>query len=68
MALASQTAIQDRIEKELIEHDGGKFNEHEHLAAIYSGNTFAENWQHLTQKVDFYFVKEIGRASCRERV
>ena len=39
------------------DHDGGKFNEHEHLAAIYSGNTFAENWQHLTQKVDFYFVK-----------
>lgn len=39
------------------DHDGGTFNEHEHLAAIYSGNTFAENWQHLTQKVDFYFVK-----------
>lgn len=39
------------------DYDGGKFNEHEHLAAIYSGNTFAENWQHLTQKVDFYFVK-----------
>ena len=39
------------------DHDGGKFNEHEHLAALYSGNTFAENWQHLTQKVDFYFVK-----------
>ena len=39
------------------DHDGGTFNEHEHLAALYSGNTFAENWQHLTQKVDFYFVK-----------
>ncbi|MCT7862666.1 MAG: phenylalanine--tRNA ligase subunit beta, partial [Lactobacillus crispatus] len=39
------------------DHGGGTFNEHEHLAALYSGNTFAENWQHLTQKVDFYFVK-----------
>ena len=39
------------------DHDGGIYNEHEHLAALYSGNTFAENWQHLTQKVDFYFVK-----------
>ena len=39
------------------DHEGGTFNEHEHLAALYSGNTFAENWQHLTQKVDFYFVK-----------
>lgn len=39
------------------DHDGGTYNEHEHLAALYAGNTFAENWQHLTQKVDFYFVK-----------
>ena len=39
------------------DHDGGTFNEHEHLATLYSGNTLAENWQHLTQKVDFYFVK-----------
>ncbi|BAQ56953.1 phenylalanyl-tRNA synthase beta subunit [Lactobacillus acetotolerans] len=39
------------------DHDGGTFNEHEHLATLYSGTTYAENWQHLNQKVDFYFVK-----------
>lgn len=39
------------------DHDGGTFNEHEHLAALYSGKTFAENWQHMTEKIDFYFVK-----------
>lgn len=39
------------------DNEGGSFNEHEHLAALYSGNTFTENWQHLNQKIDFYFVK-----------
>ena len=39
------------------DHDGGTFNEHEHLATLYSGNTFDENWQHENQKIDFYFVK-----------
>lgn len=39
------------------DNEGGSFNEHEHLATLYSGNTFTENWQHLTQKIDFYFVK-----------
>ncbi|WP_251716909.1 phenylalanine--tRNA ligase subunit beta [Lactobacillus agrestimuris] len=39
------------------DHDGGNFNEHEHLATLYAGNTFSDNWQHLTQKIDFYFVK-----------
>src|SRR5699024_1386281 len=32
------------------DHDDGKLNEHEHLASVYPGNTFAENWQHLTEK------------------
>ncbi|RVU70062.1 MULTISPECIES: phenylalanine--tRNA ligase subunit beta [Lactobacillus] len=39
------------------DHEGGTFNEHEHLAALYAGQTFAENWQHENQKIDFYFVK-----------
>ncbi|GAA3626692.1 phenylalanine--tRNA ligase subunit beta [Lactobacillus hamsteri] len=39
------------------DHDGGTFNEHEHLATLYAGNTFEDNWQHQTQKIDFYFVK-----------
>ena len=39
------------------DHEGGSFNEHEHLAALYSGHTFANNWQHETQKIDFFFVK-----------
>ncbi|MDF7639149.1 phenylalanine--tRNA ligase subunit beta [Lactobacillus sp. ESL0791] len=39
------------------DHEGGKFNEHEHLATLYSGKMFAENWQHQNQDIDFYFVK-----------
>ncbi|CCI81805.1 phenylalanine--tRNA ligase subunit beta [Lactobacillus hominis] len=39
------------------DHDNGQFNEHEHLATLYSGTTFDENWQHENQKIDFYFVK-----------
>lgn len=36
---------------------GGDFHEHEHLAALYSGHTFAPNWQHQNQKIDFFYVK-----------
>ena len=39
------------------DHENNTFNEHEHLAALYSGHTLAANWQHLDQKIDFYFVK-----------
>lgn len=39
------------------DHENGSFNEHEHLAAFYAGNTFLENWQHKNQKIDFFFVK-----------
>ena len=39
------------------DHANGEFNEHEHLATLYSGHTFDQNWQHENQKVDFYFVK-----------
>ena len=39
------------------DYENNTFNEHEHLAALYSGNTFVDNWQHVNQKVDFYFVK-----------
>lgn len=37
--------------------EGGDFHEREHLAALYSGHTFAANWQHQSQKIDFYYVK-----------
>ena len=33
------------------------YNEHEHLAALYSGNVYFENWQHDKEKIDFYYVK-----------
>lgn len=39
------------------DYEGSTFNEHEHLAALYSGHTFENNWQHETQKIDFFFVK-----------
>ena len=39
------------------DHENNSFNEHEHLAALYSGHTLSANWQHLDQKIDFYFVK-----------
>ncbi|BDR60724.1 phenylalanine--tRNA ligase subunit beta [Lactobacillus xylocopicola] len=37
--------------------DGGTYNEHEHLAGLYSGNAYFENWQHDNEKIDFYYVK-----------
>ncbi|MDF7683107.1 phenylalanine--tRNA ligase subunit beta [Lactobacillus sp. ESL0679] len=39
------------------DHEGGTYNEHEHLAALYSGNTYFANWQHENEKIDFYYVK-----------
>lgn len=39
------------------DHENNTFNEHEHLATLYTGHTLSANWQHLDQKIDFYFVK-----------
>ena len=39
------------------DHENDTFNEHEHLATLYAGDTFNENWQHENRKIDFYFVK-----------
>ena len=39
------------------DHDNDTFNEHEHLATLYSGSTFEDNWQHKNEKVDFFYVK-----------
>ena len=36
---------------------GDTYNEHEHLAALYSGNVYWDNWQHENEQIDFYFVK-----------
>lgn len=33
------------------------YNEHEHLAALYTGNIYFENWQHQNDQIDFYYVK-----------
>lgn len=38
-------------------HDDHRFNELEHLAAIYTGTITQENWQKQAQPVDFYWVK-----------
>lgn len=37
--------------------DDSNYIEHEHIAALYSGNIYADNWQHLDQNIDFYYVK-----------
>lgn len=39
------------------DHEDDSYNEHEHLAALYAGDTFEENWQHQTQAIDFFYVK-----------
>ncbi len=39
------------------DHEGGSFNEHEHLATLYTGKTFDENWQNKNEKIDFFYVK-----------
>lgn len=49
LALFEQSRVYD--------HENGTYNEHEHLATLYAGETFAENWQHRGEKIDFYFVK-----------
>ena len=33
------------------------YNEHDHLAALYSGNVYFENWQNDNEKIDFFYVK-----------
>lgn len=35
----------------------GKYNEHEHLAAAYVGRVNEDNWQHIDENVDFFYVK-----------
>ncbi len=37
--------------------ENNTYNEHEHLATLYSGNVYFENWQHDNEKIDFYYVK-----------
>ena len=37
--------------------ENNKYNEHEHLAALYSGNVYFENWQNDNEKIDFFYVK-----------
>ena len=37
--------------------ENNTYNEHEHLAALYSGNVYFENWQNNNEKIDFFYVK-----------
>ncbi|KRL63401.1 phenylalanine--tRNA ligase subunit beta [Lactobacillus psittaci] len=37
--------------------EGDSYNEHSHLAALYTGNVEQTNWQHTDEKIDFYYVK-----------
>ena len=39
------------------DYENDTYNEHEHLATLYTGNAFFENWQHDNEKIDFFFVK-----------
>lgn len=49
LALFEQGRVYDYAEE--------RFNEHEHVAALFTGQTFDENWQHITSKIDFYYAK-----------
>ena len=39
------------------DHANGEYNEHEHLAALMTGDVFDQNWQHKNEKIDFFFIK-----------
>lgn len=39
------------------DHADGQFNEHEHVATLYSGHVYRNNWEHDEAPVDFYFIK-----------
>ena len=39
------------------DHANGEFNEHEHLAALMTGDVLDANWQHENEKIDFFYLK-----------
>ena len=39
------------------DHANDEYNEHEHLAALMTGDVFDQNWQHKNEKIDFFFIK-----------
>ncbi len=39
------------------DHESDEYNEHTHLAALYTGTAEETNWQHIDEKIDFYYVK-----------
>lgn len=34
-----------------------EYDEYEHIAAVYTGEVVQTNWQHISQKTDFFYVK-----------
>ncbi|WEV44249.1 phenylalanine--tRNA ligase subunit beta [Lactobacillus sp. ESL0684] len=52
-----QTQLSLYEQGRVYDRDQGTYNETEHLAALYSGNIYFQNWQHDDEPIDFYYVK-----------
>ncbi|MFC2694411.1 MAG: phenylalanine--tRNA ligase subunit beta [Lactobacillus sp.] len=53
----NQNSLQIFEEGRVFDNEQGSFNETDHLAALYTGDIFAETWQHRKDQLDFYWVK-----------
>lgn len=53
----NQNDLQIFEEGRVFDNEHGKFNETDHLAALYTGDISAETWQHRETELDFYWVK-----------
>lgn len=52
-----QTDLQLFEQGRVFDQENGQYHEYEHLAAVYTGTVAQDNWQHLNEAVDFYYVK-----------
>lgn len=52
-----QTELQIFEQGRVFNKTADDHDEYEHLAGLYSGLVAQSNWQHIDQKVDFYYVK-----------
>lgn len=51
-----QTQLSLYEQGRVYDRNQGTYNETEHLAALYSGNIYFQNWQHDDEPIDFYYV------------
>ena len=52
-----QNQLQMFEQGRVYDFENSTYNEHEHLATLYTGNVYFENWQHDNDPIDFYYVK-----------